>query len=95
MAASHRTNVEIRDVKANYNKHSVAALSKKHPNINWNTLLNGLGVNADSVNARIQQVIDQYDQYTVLDSVHLKGALTVGETTADIAGVAKPMMPSS
>jgi putative endopeptidase len=92
LAASHRTNVEIRDVKANYNKHSVAALSKKHPNINWNTLLNGLGVNADSVNARIQQVIDQY---TVLDSVHLKGALIVGKNTADLAGVAKPMMPSS
>ena len=38
--------------------------------------------------ARTQQVIDQYDQFTVLDSVHVKGALTVGENTADIAGVA-------
>ncbi len=38
--------------------------------------------------ARTQQVIDQYDLFTVLDSVHIKGALTVGENTADIAGVA-------
>jgi putative endopeptidase len=38
--------------------------------------------------ARTQQVIDQYNSFTVLDSVHLKGALTVGENTADIAGVA-------
>jgi putative endopeptidase len=38
--------------------------------------------------AKTQQVIDQYDSFTVLDSVHVKGALTVGENTADIAGVA-------
>ncbi|MPR36207.1 M13 family metallopeptidase [Salmonirosea aquatica] len=38
--------------------------------------------------ARTQQVIDQYNKFTVLDSVHVKGALTVGENTADIAGVA-------
>lgn len=38
--------------------------------------------------ARTQQVIDQYNQFTVLDSMHVKGALTVGENTADIAGIA-------
>ncbi len=38
--------------------------------------------------ARTQQVIDQYNSFTVLDSVHVKGALTVGENTADIAGIA-------
>ena len=38
--------------------------------------------------ARTQQVIDQYNLFTVLDSMHVKGALTVGENTADIAGVA-------
>ena len=50
LATSHRTNTELRDVKANYNKLAVTALSKKHPNINWTTLLNDLGVKADSVN---------------------------------------------
>ncbi|MEJ0034203.1 MAG: M13-type metalloendopeptidase [Bacteroidota bacterium] len=33
-------------------------------------------------------MIDQYNRFTVLDSMHVKGALTVGENTADIAGVA-------
>jgi putative endopeptidase len=50
LAAAHRTNVELRDVKANYNKLSVASLSKKHTNINWTTLLNDLGAKVDSVN---------------------------------------------
>ncbi len=38
--------------------------------------------------ARTQQVIDQYNRFMVLDSVPVKGALTVGENTADIAGIA-------
>jgi putative endopeptidase len=38
--------------------------------------------------AKTQQVIDLYNKFTVLDSVHVKGALTVGENTADISGVA-------
>jgi len=38
--------------------------------------------------ANTQKVIEQYGAFTVLDSVHLKGALTVGENTADNAGIA-------
>lgn len=38
--------------------------------------------------SRIQQVIDMYSTFTVLDSLHIKGAMTVGENTADIAGIA-------
>lgn len=38
--------------------------------------------------AKTQQVIDQYSAFTVLDSVHLNGALTVGENTADNGGIA-------
>ncbi len=38
--------------------------------------------------AKTKQVIDLYNTFTVLDSVHVKGALTVGENTADISGVA-------
>ena len=37
---------------------------------------------------KTQQIVDQYSAFTVLDSVHLKGALTVGENTADNGGVA-------
>ncbi|MBU0940129.1 MAG: M13 family metallopeptidase [Bacteroidetes bacterium] len=38
--------------------------------------------------ARIQQVTDLYSTYTVLGDLHINGALTVGENTADIAGIA-------
>ena len=38
--------------------------------------------------AKTQQVIDLYSTFTVLDSVHVKGGLTVGENTADNGGVA-------
>jgi putative endopeptidase len=50
LADAHRTNIELRDVKANYNKLAVADLSKKQPALNWPTLLTDLGVKADSVN---------------------------------------------
>ena len=38
--------------------------------------------------AKTQQIVEQYDSFTVLDTVHLKGALTVGENTADNGGIA-------
>ncbi|MEQ8414051.1 MAG: M13 family metallopeptidase [Imperialibacter sp.] len=38
--------------------------------------------------AKTQQVIDRYSSFTVLDSVHIKGAMTVGENTADNGGIA-------
>lgn len=38
--------------------------------------------------SKTQQVVDLYRSFTVLDSIHVKGALTVGENTADIGGVA-------
>ena len=38
--------------------------------------------------AKTQQVIDRYSTFTVLDSVHVKGGLTVGENTADNGGIA-------
>ena len=50
LASAHRTNIELRDVNANYNKMAVADLSKRQPNLRWPTLLEGLGVKVDSVN---------------------------------------------
>ncbi|WP_296701415.1 M13 family metallopeptidase [Algoriphagus sp.] len=37
--------------------------------------------------AKTQQLIDRYDSFTVLDTVHLKGAMTIGENTADNGGI--------
>jgi putative endopeptidase len=49
LAESHKTNIELRDVKANYNKTSVASISKKQPNIGWPVILNNLGAKTDSI----------------------------------------------
>ncbi|SOE23714.1 putative endopeptidase [Spirosomataceae bacterium TFI 002] len=37
--------------------------------------------------AKTQLIIDRYSSYTVLDSLHLIGGLTVGENTADNGGI--------
>lgn len=37
--------------------------------------------------AKTQQLIDRYDSFTVLDSVHVKGGMTIGENTADNGGI--------
>ncbi|MDF7818895.1 M13 family metallopeptidase [Runella sp. MFBS21] len=41
----------------------------------------------DQFKQRAQVVIDQYDGYTVLDGLHVKGQLTLGENIADIGGL--------
>ena len=50
LAGAHRTNIELRDVKANYNKLAVADLAKKQPNLSWPALLADYGAKVDSVN---------------------------------------------
>ncbi|MGO3183774.1 MAG: M13 family metallopeptidase [Aequorivita sp.] len=52
LAISHKTRVELRDIKANYNKIAVTALAKRHENIEWNELLTNLGVKTDSIDVR-------------------------------------------
>jgi putative endopeptidase len=69
LAGSHRTNIELRNVKANYNKLAVTTLSKKHHNLNWTTLLNDLGAKADSVNVGQPAYYDKLD--AMLKSVSL------------------------
>ena len=49
LAASHKTNIELRDVKANYNKMAVADLSKQEPDIGWQNVLGYLGAKTDSI----------------------------------------------
>ncbi len=38
--------------------------------------------------ARTKMLAEQFDQYTVLDSVHVNGKLTLGENIADLGGIA-------
>lgn len=69
LAASHRTNIELRDVKANYNKLAVSDLARRHPNLNWPVLLKNLGVPTDSVNVGQPAYYDKLN--TLLKSVSL------------------------
>lgn len=52
LAEAHKTRIERRVVKENYNKMSVAELNKKQRNIGWNSMLDQLGLDADSVDVR-------------------------------------------
>lgn len=70
LADAHRTNIELRDVKANYNKLSVADLSKRQPALAWTTLLTNLGVKADSVNVGQPAYYDKLN--TMLTSVPIQ-----------------------
>lgn len=43
---------------------------------------------ADKFKEKAKLVVNQYNQYTVLDSLHVNGELTLGENLADIGGIA-------
>jgi putative endopeptidase len=49
LAASHKTNVELRDVNANYNKTAMATISKRQLNLDWLMLLENLSAKTDSI----------------------------------------------
>jgi putative endopeptidase len=67
LAGSHRTNIELRDVNANYNKMSVSTLVKKQPNIGWQHVLNDLGAETDSIDVAQPAYYDKLN--TVLKSI--------------------------
>ncbi len=47
----------------------------------WNT------ADADKFKIRADQVVAQYNAFTVLDTIHVNGKLTLGENLADLGGV--------
>jgi putative endopeptidase len=61
-AASHKTNVELRDINANYHKVAVASISKTQANISWPTLLADLGATTDSVDMAQPAYYDHLDK---------------------------------
>lgn len=96
LASSHRTNIELRDVKVNYNKLSVAALAKKHPNLSWTTLLNDLGAKTDSVNVGQPAYYDKLN--TMLKSVSIndwKTYLKANALTSYANFLSKPFVDAS
>lgn len=63
IASSHKTNIELRDINANYNKLPVAYISKTQPNIGWENMLSDLGAKTDSID------ISQMPYYTKLNAL--------------------------
>lgn len=43
---------------------------------------------ADKFKAKADKVVEQYNGYTVLDTMHVRGKLTLGENLADLGGLA-------
>ncbi|MFK8013635.1 MAG: M13 family metallopeptidase [Marinicellaceae bacterium] len=70
LAKVHKTRVERRDIKANYNKLKVADLNKQQPNIAWTQLLKNLGAQAEYINVGQPAYYKKLDK--ILDSVKLK-----------------------
>ena len=69
LAASHKTRVERRDVKANYNKLAISEIDERQKNIGWAGLLSNLGIEADSVDLAQPGYYDRLN--TMLVSVPL------------------------
>ncbi len=61
LAASHKTNIELRDVNANYNKMAVGTLAKRQANIGWLNVLDELGAKTDSVDVSQPAYYDKLD----------------------------------
>lgn len=71
LAKSHKTRIERRDIKANYNKFSVDDLAKQNPNLDWKDILSDLELEADSLN------VQQPAYYQSLDS--LLGSVSIAD----------------
>lgn len=69
LAGSHKTNVELRDVEANYHKLSVAVLGKSQPNLAWETLFANLSALTDSVDMAQPAYYNKLD--TLLKTISL------------------------
>jgi len=61
LAASHKTNIELRDVDANYHKISAVSLTRTQPGLDWQTLLSNLGAATDSIDMAQPAYYDKLD----------------------------------
>ena len=96
IAASHKSNIELRDVHANYHKIAVAAISNAQPNIGWVTLLAGLGATSDSIDMAQPAYYDKLD--TLLRSVTIndwKVYLKAGTLENYAETLSKPFVDAS
>lgn len=74
MAASHRTNVELRDPQSNYHKMALVDLDKQMHAIGWKALFSHLGFTTDSAN------VQQPAYYAKLNNLLTTTPITVWKT---------------
>jgi putative endopeptidase len=59
LAASHKTNIELRDIQANFHRTALTELDKRHPNIGWIAFFNAIGAKMDSIDVAQPAYYDQ------------------------------------
>lgn len=69
LAAGSKTNIELRDVNANFNKMAVADIDRKQSNIGWKTMLSSIGSQVDSIDVAQPGYYDKLN--TMLKSISL------------------------
>lgn len=69
LAAVHKTNIEQRDINANYHKLAVAAINKSEPNIGWSAMLETMGAKTDSIDVAQPAYYDKLN--TLLTTIPL------------------------
>lgn len=87
IASSHRTNVELRDPQANYNKMAVANLDKQFPNIGFASYLNVIGAKADSINISQPKFVEQLNSLLGKESLQNWKIYLRFHTLSSVAGL--------
>ncbi|MFD0767004.1 M13 family metallopeptidase [Mucilaginibacter lutimaris] len=96
LANGSKTNVELRDVNANFNKMAVASITKTQPNIGWPALLARLGATTDSIDMAQPAYYDKFN--TMLRSVSINNwkAYLKASTLQNYAdGLSQPFINAS
>ncbi len=96
MAASHKTNIELRDVNANYHKVPVSSISKSQPTIGWAAFLTAIGAKTDSIDMAQAGYYDRLN--TLLSSIPIndwKTYLKAGTLTTYASDLSAPFVNAS
>lgn len=96
IAASHKTNIELRDIKANYHKIAITSLRKTQANIGWAALLANLGAKTDTIDMAQPAYYDKLN--ALLKSVPINDWKTYlkANTLINYAGtLSKPFVDAS
>ncbi len=96
LAASHKTNIALRDVNANYHKTAVVAINNTQPNLQWATLLTNADAKTDSIDMAQPAYYDKLN--ALLKSIPIndwKIYLTAGTLGNYADALSKPFVDAS